>query len=356
MVDIYEAELSSLASAKEISKYLNSPLIKGGKGKSVLVISINDTEYMLGYIDKGDVANKTVVYSQFFSEYMGDVRNDLYNNVQNSSDLSTTNSKKERSMLLGRNLFIGARFHDGIENVDYGFNDPSWFVTKDYVDDAGEEAPVAPNKNDEAYFLSLDGGNKTYLSSSGSLQEANAMRFNIGLSGSDIYSYGNWDKTELLAETPIERLERAITEGTYASGARIGFAESGTLHVFNFVDNSSFLMGKGIVEIEKASADNATFSRTIWDANGVTVEVDTDSIITLKVATAELIIDQNNIHIRGATLNYDGDMYVSGLLVVSGTSDLQDSVTMGDSLNVQTGKVQVNSAGKLITTGGNALA
>lgn len=346
---IYVSNTDYLASAMEITKYPNSPLVKGRGSKSVLVVSDGSNEYILGYISKGDTSNSVIVYSQFFSGSYGHLFNDTYNNVQDANDLSSTKSKKNRTVLVGDSKFIGLAFHDGVDGSKYGFKNKKWHISKDYGSD-DMEAPVAPNKNDEHHFISLDNGNKFYQSASGSLQEGNAIRINIGVGATDIHSYGTWDKSNLIVETPIERLERVITEGTYASGARTGFPDPSTYHIFNFADNSSFMMGNNIIEIEKASADNSTFAKTVYDADGVLVEVDENSVVTLKVATAEFIIDKNNIHIRGATLNYDGDLYVSGMLTVSGSSILKDT------LDVKGGKVKVNSAGKFLTTGGSDLA
>lgn len=355
MMDIYIRNTNELASAMEITKYPNSPLIKAKPAKSVLVAFDGTNEYILGYITKGDTTNQIIIYSQLFSGSMGHVLNDLYNNVQDSSNVSATASKKNRTVLLGESQFIGNVFHDGATDK-YGFSNKKWFVSKNYAGDDGEEAPVSPNYNDEHHFISLDGGNKFYQSSSGSLQEANAFRINIGVGGTNIHSYGTWDKANLSVETPIERLERVITEGTYASGSRVGFPDPSSYHIFNFADNSSFFMGKSIIEIEKASADNSTFAKTVYDADGILIEVDSNSVVKLKVATAELIIDENNIHIKGATLNYDGDLYVSGMLVVSGSATVKGSTTLETTLDVKSGKVVVNASGKFLTTGGNDLA
>jgi len=350
-MDISVCSVFDLASADEITKYPNSPLIKSETGKSVLVLSDGFKQYILGYITKGDTSNTVVVHSQYISGSYGHVLNDMYNSVQNSDDLSTTHTRKNRTVLLGNNQFIGSTFHDGVADTKYGFKDKNWSTTKDYGGD--EEAPVAPNKDDEHHFISLDNGNKFYQSASGSLHESNAIRVNVGVGATDIHSYGIWDKSTLSVETPIERLARSIDSGTYASGARIGFPDPSTYHIYNFVDNSSFMMGNGIIEIEKASADNTTFAKTVYDENGVLVEVDENSIVTLKVKDAEFIIDQNNIHIKGATLNYDGDLYVSGKLTVSGSAVLEDTLGVTKATTLSD---TVGISGKLTTTGGSDLA
>jgi len=354
-MEINVRNINQLASAMEITKYPNSPLVKSNKSKSVLVVNDGSNEYILGYITKGDTSNSVIIYSQLFSGSYGHVLNDVYNSVQNANNLSSTNSKKGRTILVGDSKFIGTVFHDGVDKTKYGFKSKTWYTIKDYSSNA-MEAPVAPNKDDEHDFISLDNGNKFYQSSSGSLQEGNAMRINIGVGDTDLHSYGTWDKSSLIVETPIERLERVITEGTYASGARTGFPDPSTYHIYNFADNSSFMMGKGIIEIEKSNDDNTVFAKTVYDADGVLIEVDENAVVKLKVSTAELIIDQNNIHIKGATLNYDGDLYVSGLLMVSGTATVKGATTLETTLDVKSGKVQVNSAGKFLTTGGSDLA
>jgi len=357
-MQLFIRNVDDLASAMEITKYPNSPLIKAGNGKSILVASDESNDYILGYISKGDISNSVIVYSQYISGSYGHVLNDNYNNVQNPSDLSSTNSMKKRTLFNGSSQFIGSIFHDGVDGTKYGFVHDRWRLIKNYGGDSGEEAPVAPNKDDEHHFVSLDNGNKFYQSASGSLQESNAIRVNIGVGGTDIHSYGVWDKALLTVETPAERLARSIDEGTYASGARVGYPDPSTYHIYNFTDNSSLFMGNSIIEIEKSNADNTTFAKTVYDADGVLVEVDENSIVTLKVATVELIIDKNNIHIKGATLNYDGDLYVSGLLMVSGTATIKGSATLEDTLDVTKATTLKNTtdiSGKLTTTGGNAL-
>lgn len=333
-MEFYTRKVGQLAGAMEITKYPNSPLIKSDSGKSVLVVYDGTNEYMLGYVTKGDTSNPVIVYSQYISGSIGHVLNDTYNMVQNADDLSSTKTRKNRTVLLGESQFIGNVFHDGVEGTKYGFGNDNWYVTKNYVGDVGQEAPVAPNKDDEHHFVSLDNGNKFYQSASGSLQESNALRVNIGVGGTDIHSYGAWDKATLVVETPIERLERAITSGTYASGARTGFADPSTYHVFNFADNSSFFMGNSIIEIDKASADNSTFAKTIWDADGVLITTDSGSKVIIDVNGTKLTIQDGTVTVLG-TMTYDGNVTITGNLQVDGTTDID---------------------GKLTTTGGNELS
>jgi hypothetical protein len=346
--------MDKLASAMEITKYPNSPLIKSESNKRVLVASDGEIEYILGYVTKGDSTSSILVYSQFFSGSFGQELNDLYNNVQNVDDLSSTLSKKKRVLLVGQNKFIGSAFHDGNEDSNrYGFGNKNFWKNPNYLRIASNpEAPVAPLITDEANFISMEGGNKVYQSSSGSLEEFNAMRINIGLSGTDIHSYGDWTPSTLRVETPVERLVRSISENdaSYASGARTGFPDASTFHIYNFVDNSSFFMGKSIIEIEKSNANNTVFAKTVYDADGVLIEVDSGSRVNLTVNTASFVIDQNNVHITGATLNYHGDLYVDGDLIVSGSSTLITDVDMVG------GNVIVNTSGKLLTIGGSDLA
>jgi len=340
-------QLRNLASAMEITKYPNSPLIKSVDDKSVLVFSDENKEYILGYITKSDVSSTLIVYSQYFSGSYGRTLNDMYNNIQNSDDVGSTISLKRRTLLKGHNNFIGSIFHDGdLATKKYSFSEKGFWQDVDYSLEENPLSPIAPLYSDESYFILLDGGNKIYKSSSGSLEEANAMRINIGVSGTDIHSFGNWTASNLTSETPVNRLTRVISEGTYASGARTGYPDPSTYHIYNFVDNSSFFMGNSIIEIEKSNADNSVFARTVYDAEGVKIEVDENSIVSLKVNTAELIIDQNNIHIKGATLNYQGDLYVSGLLMVSGTATVKGATDLESTVDI---------TGKLTTTGGNAL-
>lgn len=333
-MEFYIRNVGQLAGAMEITKYPNSPLVKSNTGKSVLVAYDGTIEYILGYITKSDVSNPVVMYSQHVMGGIGHVLNDTYNMVQNPDDLSTTSTRKNRTVLVGESQFIGVVFQDGVEGSKYGFRNKNWYVTKNYGGDSGQEAPVSPNKDDEHHFISLDNGNKLYQSASGSLQESNALRVNIGVGGTDIYSYGTWDKATLVVETPIERLERAITSGTYASGARTGFADPSTYHVFNFADNSSFFMGSSIIEIDKASADNSTFAKTIWDADGVLITTDSGSKVIIDVNGTKLTIEDGTVTVLG-TMVYDGSVTITGNLEVTGTTDL---------------------TGKLTTIGGNELA
>lgn len=330
-------KMSELASAMEISKYPNSPLIKSADDKIVLVAFDGRKEYILGYVTKSDVSTTELVYSQFFSGSYGHSLNDLYNNVQDPDDVGSTQSKKNRTVLVGNSTFISSVFHDGT-NSRYGFKDGAFWKESDYTGiESSPEAPVSPILTDESNFLSLNNGNKIYQSSSGSLEEHNAMRINIGIGDTDIHSYGDWTPNTLRSETPVERLERSISEGTYASGSRVGFPDPSTFHVFNFVDNTSFFMGNNIIEIEKANSDNSVYAKTVYDADGVLIEVDTAGVVVLKVGTTTLTVNDG-------TVNIEGDMTFTGNLIVTG------------SLDVGGGKVIVNSAGKLITTGGNELA
>lgn len=345
-----------MAQAMEITKYPNSPLIKSTDDKSVLVFYDGDIEYMLGYITKGDTTNQIHMYSQLFSSSYGHTLNDIYNSIQNSDDIGATQSKKERTVLVGENKFIGSRFHDG-SFTEYGFRNPIFYQTKDYQGYDGEEAPVAPTFADEVDYTLLDGGNKIYNSSSGSLQEFNAMRINIGVANADIHSYGTWDTSLLSVETPIARSVRSMAGISYASGSRSGtagaFPNELTYHIFNFEDNSSFFMGKGIIEIEKANNDNSTYAKTVYDADGVTISVDSGSKVTLSVDGAPattLVIEDGVVTITTPSMSYDGNVIITGTLQVEGKTTLDTELDVGG------GKVVVNAAGKFLTIGGNALA
>jgi len=348
--------ISELAGAMEITKYPNSPLIKSESDNSVLVIFDGDVEYILGYITKGDTSNTITIYSQLFSGNYGHVLNDIYNNIQNSDDVGATQSKKERTVLVGENKFIGSVFHDGIIDTHYGFNNSGFYRFKDRPNHVAQEAPVAPTLTDEVDYTLLDGGNKIYHSSSGSLQEFNAVRINIGNSGTDIHSYGIWDETLLSVETPIVRSVRSMAGIAYASGSRSGtagaFPEPNTYHIFNYEDNSSFMMGKGIIEMEKSNDDNTVFAKTVFNSGGVLVEVDSTSKVRLVVNATTLLIEEGQVRITGADINYDGDLYVSGKIVVSGTSTFIEATDIQTSLDVVSGKVIVNAAGKFLTTAG----
>ncbi len=351
---------NNLASAMEITKYPNSPLIKSEDGRSVLVYYDGTNEFILGYITKGDVSNPNLVYRQYFSGSFGHSLNDLYNNVQDVDSVGSTMSKKKRTVLVGDSNFIGVVFHD-TTSTQYGFNDGEFWKDKDYGRIPTDPlAPVAPLLSDESNFISLDGGNKIYHSSSGALEEFNAVRINVGVGGTDIHSFGDWTPSTLRVETPIERSIRSMAGITYASGSRSGsagaFPEASTYHIFNYADNSSFFMGKNIIEIEKSNNDNTVFAKTVYDENGVLIEVDSAAVVRLKVNTAELIIDEGNITIVGANLNYHGNLYVSGNIIVSGTANLIGKATLDTELDVGSGKVIVDGTGKFLTTGGSDLA
>lgn len=344
-------KMSDLASAMEITKYPNSPLIKSLDNKSVLVLFDNYKEYILGYVTKADVSNIEMVYSQFFSDSYGHSLNDLYNNAQNPNSIASTMSKKKRTVLVGNSNFIGAIFHDGdATNNKYGFNDNQFWKDQDYDLLSTPLAPVAPVLIDEANFLSLNNGNKIYHSSSGSLKEFNAVRINIGVGGTDIHSFGTWTPSTLSVETPIERLERSITENdaSYASGARLGFPDPSTYHIYNFVDNSSFFMGAGIIELEKANADNSVYAKTVYDANGITVNVDSGSKVTLSVdgsPPTTVIIEDGVVTITTPSMSYDGNVVITGTLQVDGKTTLKADLDVGASAQVKV------TSGKLITTG-----
>ncbi len=342
-------KLNTLSSAMEITKFPNSPIIKGVGDKLVLVIGDGDTEYMLGHISFGDTVNPQIVYQEQFFESYGYTINDLYNNISSVEDFNAevniVQSLKRKTVLVGDNKFIGEDLHDGdVGSDNIGFVREGFFVQSERNTPGSPNAPVAPFYNDEVDYVSLSGGNKIYDSSSGSLQEANAIRINIGVGDTDIHSWGQWTEETLSVETPIERSARSMSVLTYASGSRSGsaFPQAGTYHIYNFVDDSSFFMGNGIVEIEKANDDNTEFAKTIWDADGVIVEVDTGGIVTLKVGTTTLIVNDGTVNITG-DMTFTGDLRVTGKLTVDTEVDLL-------------GFVKVNTSGKLITTGGNDLA
>jgi len=132
---------------------------------------------------------------------------------------------------------------------------------------------------------------------------------------------------------------------TYASGARsgTGFGLPNSYHIYNFVDNSSFFMGNSIIEIEKSNNDNTVFAKTVYDADGVLVEVDSAGVVMLKVNATTLTVDDGNVLITGS-MTFTGDLTVTGKLTVETEADFVS------------GKVVVDAAGKLSTTGGSDLA
>jgi len=356
-MSISRKNTKELAGAMEITKYPNSPLIKSREGRSVLVVYDGNDEYILGYITKADTINPLLVYSQYFSGSYGHVLNDVYNNVQSVSEVNSTHSLKNRTVLVGNSNFIGKSFHtiDDLDTQKRGFNDVRSFWTDQYnffIPDV--ETPLSPNYNDEAHFTLLEGGNKLYQSSSGTLQEANSIRINIGASGTDIHSWGDWTPSSLRVETPIDRSLRSMAGIAYASGARsgTGFGIDKSYHIYNFVDNSSFFMGNSIIEIEKANVDNTVYAKTVYDANGVTISTDSGSKVTLSVdgsPPTTLVIEDGVVTITTPSMSYDGNVIITGTLQVEGKT------TLDTELDVGAGKVIVDGAGKLTTIGGNAL-
>jgi len=340
-------KLRQIPSAMEITKFPASPLIKSAHDREVLVLNDGDNQYILGYVSFGDTTSSTLVYSQHFSGTYGINWNDMYNSITNLENLGETPTAKSRDVFRARSNYIGVVYNTD-QSSKYTFNDTQFFVDVEYGE-TNQEAPLAPVG--EYYYVGLDSGSKIMVTPSGSLMEGAGIRINVGTPDTHIHSFGNWDESLLTVETPDERLARVITEGTYASGSRVGFPALGTYHIYNFDENSSLFMGDGIIELDKSNDDNTSYAK-MWLENGMAViDVDSAGAIDFRVDnTSVLKVESGTVTVTVAEMQYNGNVTITGSLTVESITNLDDAV------NVQTNKVQINAAGKLLTTGGSDLA
>jgi len=296
--------------------YTSIPLVSSNDPNVLVISDENDEKYILGFVKKARLVSQIKHIKNYFYEGYGSVYNDIYNSIDDVDNLGIS-TKRSRDTVKGKSIYIGDVFVSGSSFPYEGF-DSEFYLNVDVV--ASGTAPIGIDSSKEAYLVMTEGGGKHYLSTSGTVQEAEAYRINVGTRVTQMASHDVWTPATLKA-TSVEDAMSNIAGTLTKYGMREGFPLPNTYHVYNVDDDAGLFMGSGTVEVYKFGTSASEFSHTIWDDDGVHIDVDTARKINISVGGVtgtSIIIEDGKITLKGTDFEWTGNLHVTGTLDVDG--------------------------------------
>jgi len=324
--------------------YSTIPLTNGSNPSLLVVNDEDDEQYILGFVKKADLVTELKQVKQLYYEGWGEIQNDLYNGFDDPLVRSMA-TKRSRETTKAKTIYLGDNFVSGSDGYE-GF-DSQYYLYTDRVNSGA--SPLAIDTLGEAYLVMADGGGKFYLSTSGTVMEAEAYKLNIGTRITQMDSHGVWTPATLKTQTVEDKLFDLVGSGTKV-GYRDSFPLPNTYHVHNIEDDAGLFMGSGTVEVYNWGASDTEFSHTIWDDLGVHIDVDAARKINISVggvAGTSIIIEDGKITLLATDFEWDGNLHVTGTLTVDMLSTFEAAVDA---------KAAVDIAGKLTGIGGSDLS
>jgi len=312
--------------------YSAIPLTNGSNPNLLVLTDEKGEQYVMGFVKKAGLIGDTKIIKNNFYEVYGTTHNDLYNNIDDVTDLGVA-TKRSREVVKARSVYLGDTFASGTAGTYDGF-ESEFYLNVDIVADG--TVPIAIDPLSEAYLVMAEGGGKYYLATSGTVHEAEGYRVAVGTRTTQIVSHDVWTPATLKATT----VEDAMTNiaGTLTKvGARDVFPLANTYHVYNIEDDAGLFMGSGAVEMYNWGASDTEFSHTIWDDDGVHIDVDAARKINISVggvAGTSIIIEDGKITLLATDFEWTGNLHVTGTLIVDQATTLKAAVDAQATLDV----------------------
>lgn len=330
-------KLSRFPNAKQVSIFNTSKtLVIDKTDKDVFIIYYNNQPYVLGNIIP-TITLGTTVEKIFGSSNALITFDDTYNVIDLTDKYITTGRIRQKAN--AHSYFVGEVYNDSSSAL-LGFSEEFWF--NENVSFSGL-APIGIG-NIDAFYIVASGGSKFYLRDSFVIQESPAHKIIVGVPDTDIKSHNTWTQSTLRVTTVEDTIGEIKTASANVGNLSALPAES-TYQVYNYTDDSSFFMGSGSIILNNHGGGDQT-----------KIEMTDDKITLISSGSGGDTISMVFDHSATPKLTISGDFKFVGDLEIDGTLTVQSGTFLNDTLDVQSGKVEVDATGKLITTGGDELA